>query len=425
MDDSEFDKLYAGKIRQAGAPDLSDEDWERLTPVLDARERRRWRVLPLWWLGALSGILLCSNLGWWWMWKQSEKRSEALQNEWRQIRPQASTQQDTIWSKVVVYQYDTVYRTTVYRAVSEGVPQNYRVASASKNGLPMDQERSAVSDPSPQVEGPTDLAQISTDLPPTPGDGTAQNLDNIQAINNLDVLPAQTYFLKIPARQIKTPGNNLVFIPLKKSHTPRQPLLIPRKFRLGAGGGFILPSGSNLSNNTGFANVLNAELSFTDKLALTLEGAYMGISFNGKVYDERLGLPPQNSPGDDYVFKHFETDEGYKTILQLSAGMRYWFRANHKLSPYLGFAYAAQWHPEFELKLEYYNPLSDQDKEVSMEVPSMSRPVSFLEMNAGLRYRFKRQLYWQSGASYQFKIDPSQPGIPRFWGIKTAVLYEF
>ena len=62
MEDSEFDKLYADKMRQAGAPDFSDEDWERLQPRLDAADRKRWRTIPLWWLGGLSGLLLLSNL---------------------------------------------------------------------------------------------------------------------------------------------------------------------------------------------------------------------------------------------------------------------------------------------------------------------------------------------------------------------------
>lgn len=425
MDDSEFDKLYADKIRRTGAPDFSDEDWERLTPALDARERRRWRVLPLWWLGALSALLLCSNLGWWYMWQQSEKRSEALQNEWRQIRQQATAQRDTSWSKVVVYQYDTVYKTVVYRSFSQGVSADNKVTSGPEKETLVDHQGRYVSDRSPQVDGPINQAVSGLDEPQTELKNIGQNQSNIWTRRNLDILPAKTSFLKSPERPIKLPDNDLVFVPLIKSHAPRQALLIPKKIRLGAGAGLVLPSAPDLYNSIGFSTTIHAELAFSDQLALTLEGGYAGIPFTGKVYNESLGLPPLNSPGDDYVLRHFETEEGLKPILQLSAGLRYWFQTTHKLSPYLGFAYAAQWHPAFELKLEYTNSVNGTEKELTKEIASRSAAVSLLDIQAGVRYRFLRQLYWQSGASYQFKIDPNQPGIPRFWGVKTAVLYEF
>ncbi len=110
MEDFDFDQLYADKMRRAAAPDFSDEDWERLFPRLDAQQRRRWRVLPLWWLGVLSGLLLCASIGGWWMWRQAALRTDALRTEWQQVRRERVTLHYTIWTKVVVYQYDTVYQ---------------------------------------------------------------------------------------------------------------------------------------------------------------------------------------------------------------------------------------------------------------------------------------------------------------------------
>jgi len=170
---------------------------------------------------------------------------------------------------------------------------------------------------------------------------------------------------------------------------------------------------------------LTGELAFSDQLALTLEGAYHGMSFTGTQYDNALGLPPFPTPGDDYTLKHFETDEGFKPILQLGAGLRYWLRSEHRLSPYLGLGYTAQWHPEFELKLEYIHKITDEEEELSFEVPPVGNTVSLLDFNAGARYRFMRHLSLQTGAFYQFKLDAEQPGIPRFWGLKSSVMYEF
>lgn len=120
MEDSEFDRLFADKMRRAGAPD-ADEDWGHLSPLLEAEQRRRWRAFPLWWLGVLSLLLLGSNIAWWWYWQQSEKRSDALIAEWQQIRRENVVLADTTWTKVVAYQYDTIYRTLVYRKMAEGI----------------------------------------------------------------------------------------------------------------------------------------------------------------------------------------------------------------------------------------------------------------------------------------------------------------
>lgn len=427
MDDSEFDKRYADKIRRAGAPDLSDDDWERLTPKLDAVQRRRWRVLPLWWLGALTGLLLCSNISWWWMWHQSEKSNDAIRTEWQQIRRETVALRDTTWSKVVVYQYDTVYRTVFYRTISE--------RSTASNGTNLVQENAKRS-----TAAITDASQKSSILPSTPEaqslpnpdeqtvhqDKIGQNQPITKSIQNLDLLPIKTVFLELPTRRLKLSENDFVLVLLKKAHTPRQPLLIPRKFRLGAGGGLVIPKAESLYNKLGYLLSLNSEIAFSERLALTLEGAYYGLNFMGNMYDESLGLPPEQYPGDDFVLKYFKPEEeGLKPVLQLTAGMRYWIRSDHRVSPYLGLGYAMQWHLPYELQLEYINTITGQDKEQSIEVPALDRPVSLLNFNAGVRYRFWRQLSLQTGAFYQFKIDANQPGIPYFWGINSAVMYEF
>ncbi len=94
------------------------------------------------------------------------------------------------------------------------------------------------------------------------------------------------------------------------------------------------------------------------------------------------------------------------------------------MSPYLGLGYAAQWHPEYELKLEFTHKVTNEEKERSLEAPALNG-ISYFDFNAGLRYRFLRKLYLQTGGFYQLKIDQAQPGIPGYWGIKTAVLYAF
>ncbi|GEM_PF-2945410 len=425
MNDSEFDKRFADKMRQAGAPDLSHEDWERLSVALDADQRKRWRILPLWWLGALSALLLCSNIGWWWMWQQSEKRSEVMQAEWQQIRQAEVTKRDTSWSKVVVYQYDTIYRSVVLQAGSESVSQSGSAVLGLLNKIQLIPEKTAASGHLSTTASPTGDLLSNLDTQKFPQDTSEQMLKNVALKGAIEWLPIAPCFVKIPVRPFKLTEKDFVLLPLRRPHTPQQSLLIPKKIRLGAGTGIVIPSASGLTGNGGYLFSLNGEIAFSEQLALTFEGAYNEVGFTGRRYNQSLGLPLPNSPGNDYVLKYFKPEEGLKPIVQLTAGMRYWWRATHLVSPYLGLGYAMQWHLPFELQFEYIDKFTGQEIERSIEAPALGSAVSLMDLNIGVRYRIWRQLSLQTGASYQFKMDSNQPGIPRYWGITSAVLYTF
>jgi hypothetical protein len=242
---------------------------------------------------------------------------------------------------------------------------------------------------------------------------------------SLQALPLPPAYLKISARAVETPQKDLVFIPIKHTQSKGHALLMPNKFRIGAGGGFFIPSAPSFTQNIGFTTALMGEWAFSERLALTMEGAYAGVSFQGTQFDARLGLPSDASPGDDYTLKYFNPEEGVVPLLQLSLGMRYWIKPAHRLSPYLGLGYAMQWQLPYELQLEYTHKLTGDEKEVSRELSFQGTPASYLDLNAGIRYRFLRHFSLQTGATYQYKLDASQAGIPKFWGVKSAVMYSF
>lgn len=425
MDDSEFDKLFADKMRQAGAPDFSEDDWEHLSPALDEAQKRRWRVLPLWWLGALSGLLLCSNLGCWWMWQQSEKRSDAIQQEWQQIRQSKFVKRDTCWSKVVVYRYDTIYRTVVTHAIPGNRSANESVVLKQMASPQFLTTKAAVSNIATNTQATTGQPMALPAKEAISVDTASHDLKNARILGLLDVLPLAPVSLNKPQRQFQFNEKDLALVPMKRKHTARNLLLIPQKYRLGAGTGLVFPSANNLSPNTGYLFSMDGEIAFSQHLALTLKGTYCAVDFMGKSYDQSLGLPLVQSPGDDYVLKYFKPEEGLKPFLQLTLGMRYMMRFQNRVSPYLGLGYAVQWHLPFEIQFEYINRITGEEKEHSIEAGSPVGIVSLMDLNAGVRYRFGPHFYLQAGPAYQFKLDKNQPGIPRFWGINSSVLYEF
>ena len=63
MKQPDFFRLFSKKMNAATPPpDFSGDDWQALQTRLDAHDRKRWRVLPLGWLGGLTGLLLLSNI---------------------------------------------------------------------------------------------------------------------------------------------------------------------------------------------------------------------------------------------------------------------------------------------------------------------------------------------------------------------------
>lgn len=425
MDDQAFDKQFSDKLRQAGAPDFSEEDWEKLSPRLDSVQRKQWRMLPLWWLGVLSGLLLCSNFGWWWMWKQTEKQQETLETSWKNFRREAVTVHDTTYSKVVIYQFDTIYRTVSFQTVYTPDSNEKELSSLSGSINANSSQLPTLSEPISKLEPYKTQNRDKAETGITSQENGERTLNYTWIAGARDLLPIQPVLLTLPPRKFRIPEKEMVVVPQKQARTPNQLILLPRKFRLGLEGGLTVPVAPQLSGNSGFLIGLTGEFAFSEQLALTIGGTYSGISFYGEHYEEGIGLPPLISPGDDYILKHFETEEGLKPIYQVNTGLRYWLRSSRRLSPYLGLGYAAQWHPEFELKLEYYDPVLNAEKEVSLEVPSLGKPISLLELNGGVRYRLLSKLALQAGAAYHFKIDANQSGIPQFWGIKSAVLYSF
>lgn len=421
MEDNDFDRHYADKMRRVNAPDFSHEDWEKLSPRLDVSKKRKRLISAPFLIFFLGGLLLLSNITWWVIWQQSEQRDNTLLTG--TTTGGTVVLQDTTWNRVVVYQYDTVHRSIVPLSLA----QSFYPEGKEKSGLvaavnPRSQERDA----SDKIT-PVDDASVSNAIVSQAGyDDKDANGAGFIASDETDpatLLPVKTTFLKKPGKYLSL-GEHAVFLAATQhKRKPYHPM--PLYFRLGCGAGFMMPDAEDLSSKSGFSTGIASEIAFSERLAFTMEGEYLGVSFKGDEYEEALGLPSLPSPGDDYEFKYFETHDGFKPVLQLTAGLKYWLLPSRKISPYLGIGYSSQWHLPYELEVEYTNNTTGLELSNTIEVPSSGTPVSMLDLNGGLRYRISRYWIWQTGMDFQFKIDPEQAGFPRYWGLKSVILYEF
>ena len=471
MDDKDFDKLFSDKMRVATTPDFSDEDWQPLSQRLDGWQRRRWGILPLWWLGALSGLLLLSNAIWWFSWRESnEQLSSLLQQALQVSEKQDITVSDTIYRTVVVHQYDTIYRTVVVRSVLEK-----GIATTSDEQLTKNQKtdqnaffRSGAPDEGNSGTGktittsdtpgkqsapttnsgkaaPSDVAVAGTSAPatstqpfvPPTGEGV-EIAENSEAVISLEeiaqIRAAETTVNPLPLRYVKEirrrPHPPIPLPPLAdwETVTPEQKKpfpLIPKTFHLGIGGGWALPGASVIASKSGQVAAVAGEIGFSDQLSLVVEGAYNSLEFQGYVYDQSIGLPTPNPPGDDYDSKYFETHDAPKPMFQLTTAMRYRFSADKKLSPFLGAGFATQWHPEYELEYEYTHRPSGTEFSETVEVEDLDKPLSFLHFEFGLTYNLSKRWELQAVGFYNTEASRSQLGIPRYYGLKTFLVYSF
>lgn len=421
MEDFDFDKHYADKMQQASAPDFSQEDWEKLTPRLEASKKRRPLVTSPILLYLLGGLLLLSNITWWVIWQQPEQRDNTLLTG--TTTGGTVVLQDTTWNRVVVYQYDTVRETVVLPNQSTRFSPAIAKSRGVKNNT--------------ALPGDIGLTSRHVSLPGTSGasvqvitgaeNSITENKNDIYTNSTesllTEALPERSLLLNKPGKYLNLAAYDLFLMPLKPAKRPY--LSIPLDVRIGPELSFVLPDADDLSSRIGFSTGLNAELALSEKLAFTLAGEFIGVSFKGREYDPGLGLPELISPGDDYEFNYFELHDGIKPIIQMTAGMKYWFNPSRKISPYMGLGYASQWHLPYEIEVEYNHLVTGLEWSTHIEAPALDNPVSLLDINAGIRYRVSPHWLWQTGVFFQFKIDPAQAGIPRYWGIKSVMLYEF
>ncbi|MCF8246939.1 MAG: porin family protein [Saprospiraceae bacterium] len=453
MKQPDFFRLFSEKMRGASPPpDFSGDDWQVLQTRLDAHDRKRWRVLPLGWLWGLTGLLLLSNLGWLFLLKKTDDKVAALRSEQPAVPQESITLRDTVFEKTVVFEYDTIYRTVVVNRM-EASRFGHNLASQDRADAAFFTKKTTTggaATPTSTLLNPTGENgqvqpphQITTTTTTTttagadaaPGSSTVAGRPILPKENDLfivennrrqpvpDAVPSLEmrpllYLLRQPVLRKK---EDFAIVPAKENKTAFP--LIPRSFGLGIGAGTLNPKSSELKNTSGKVVSIASEIGFSEHLALTLIGTYGGTYFKGFDEYSDLGLP-HFEPPEEYELKYFEADEDAKNILQLAVGMRWYFATKSKLNPWVGAGWTAQWNPAYLCEVEYINPISGDEISEEIYVPALPKPLSYGNLNLGIRYSLYKNWYLQAGGFWDFKID-KQAGIGRWSSWQAGVAFRF
>ena len=100
--DDIFDKNYANRMREQTDLDFSDQDWRALAGRLDEADRKKRRGTLFWSVAGLAGLLLLSNLLWFFTF-------DGIKNEVRAFETNVMRHRDTIYQTVIEHRVDTVF----------------------------------------------------------------------------------------------------------------------------------------------------------------------------------------------------------------------------------------------------------------------------------------------------------------------------
>jgi hypothetical protein len=427
--DHEFYRRFSDKISRATIDDSnSGADWHALSGRLDSWQRRKWRLVPLWWLGSLTSLLVLCSIGGWWLWYQEHKELAALKTEWQNhvARQKSAVLHDTVWEKHVVYQYDTIFRNVIVRYIQPEYTINAGAFAMPeqfpRTGYTQETESDGFAR-QPGMPG-SETAPAITSTPTTPNNATA-------GLNPTDPIRRSEPFEPLPLPLI-TPGQRRPDMPqitdLKWLFPPARrapsPGFRPRDFRLSMWGGMFRPHSDILDRSKGSAWSVDGEIGFTDHLSLAVEATYTRLDFEATEQPGSIGLPHFPPPGDDYVFKYAETHGNTKPVIAIMTGMRYQFAGSKKLYPWLGLGYAAHFQPAYDLEVEFFNQATGMESSSNEHIPANSKAVSYLDARLGIRYELSQQWSLVTFGFYEKKLN-NGPGIPAYSGLRGGITYRW
>lgn len=435
--EQEFYRRFSDKISRATINDSNSEaDWHALSGRLDSWQRRKWRLVPLWWLGSLTSLLVLGSIGGWWLWYQEHKELAALKTEWQNhvARQKSAVLHDTVWKKHVVYQYDTIFRKVLVRYTQpEGIsgagqvagmfeiPENFSGTGYQKGaGNNLITQFQSMSGGETGVKSAPDSTSSQAAFKNT-ATGSEPAVPGRRR-ESPDLLPLPLF--TPPQRNPQMPRvTDLVWLfpPARRAPSPG---FRPKDFRLSMWGGMFRPHSDILTRRKGSAWTLDGEIGFTDRLSLAVEATYARLDFEATEQPGSIGLPHFPPPGDDYVFKYAETHGNTKPVIAIMTGMRYQFAGRKKLYPWLGLGYAAHFQPAYNLEVEFVNQVNGMASSSNELIPANTKAVSYLDVRLGIRYELSQQWSLVTFGFYEKKLG-NGAGISAYSGLRGGITYHW
>jgi len=414
------------------SPDFpfKEANWEQLALQLDkeAEERmgfwKRYGWIALW----LLPFLLLG--GWFWYTLHKANQEIVALKAQLQTNEQTITQETTI-QKNIIYQYDTIYRTTIVEQPllknSGSSPQNPNPATLyssqvhqlhlafAQQGIGQGFEVAKLL-PSIQKSSLGAIQQAIHEATVTPtlvyNDATIR-----QPLTDIRLLAAN--LLDIPSRGI--PAWQLPTIP--KTQQDKNPLqfMQPTGFSLGIEGSLIKLLHAPITTLQGVSAGLSADIHFGSNWSMFLGAEYLQHKFEVSKAEDLVAYP-MVTPDNEDVFSYLRVSSKY---LQIPFGFKYRFQPLKLVKPYVGAGLIARRPIRKNLAYEYLGVM--EEYYINRDYTTNSFFINSFRGELGVEFQLMNHwnFYLESTYDADFRQSSYDFEKVKYLNLRAGVLYNF
>ncbi len=414
MDDQAFDKRLADKLKNINDFPFDETHWDKVNQRLHGKSGVSF--LPV--ATALLLLMLLGLNGWiGYQWRDTQQKYKELKTTVdtlkRQEAIQANISYDTLYKQVVVYQYDTVYHTTIYENVLSDKKQVNSEQTKRLQGYPQVNEEQGQDTGNRQAAFSDSLSYDQS------AEETVLNRQESKP-DSLSHNVAEAISDSLLNEQQITQQKEEVIPAAQKE---KESLFNFHRFRIGASAQlpFVLHPG--VSDNVGIGGGLHAEIS-SDKLSLTVHGNYLRLYYTLDAPDESLGIGDVNA-GSVYQNDELLSINNQQQLLQYGLGVRYTFSQRKKFNPYLSLSYLSETTFNQHLTYRFIDATTEKLYLRELQNTQTATLWHILDAEFGVERNLSPRSSLQLGGYYNTKIRQGSIRRPDRFGVRTYWYFHF
>ncbi len=483
MEDKDFDNIFGDKLKEQKDFSFSEQKWtvlERQYDQLLAEDRYKKLLL----FGSISSLVLLSSLFWSLSsLSKTNKKLDDLTNEIHVLQQnkkdgntpsvylgnlpksaQQNQKSDTVFHKIVVYRYDTIYQTVIRRDVfqsntgilnnknqtliTDNLPNNQRNFSEQANKTAIIdskipnvldkktelitnkelREEQPISEQLKTVNSKQDEKSSVVALLPTmkQKDGLSENVVSEKMIPPLSI-NANTASKngKISLEKGLEKGlENELENELEKQENKKLSIINRIKikgYELGMAGGTVFINNSNFVNQAGYSFGLKGGVLFGRRLQLVGEAQGLNLNFETQRFSQSLNIPLISPPTVNDDLRSVNASQLY---WQVALGLKYQFRDGKRWQPYLSASVVGQAASDEEFNYKFINRLTKEYINIKSTRKGSEFETDILRTSVGVNYRIWGKFQGFLEGAYDFKFDKS-PHYRPIGQVKLGLLHRF
>jgi len=397
----DFFKQFRENLKRRPEPDFEERDWKDMQKRLNRTGRKQPIGFAWWWLAIPALLLLMgSNVLFYKKMQHANQRIALLE-----------TGKDSIFRTQMVYIRDTIYQIRIQhhyiqRPTSILSERTTFAATHQQQPAPANQFRLLKNTDTLVYSVQDTLVAKNKTIP-----------ESVRPLPTIVFGPFEPVIPVLPAVHVA---------PLQAHHKKTFRQLIypvrPKAFQLGIAGGWAALFDKDLAGRKGYSAAAEANIGFSPNLSIWVNVAYLNVRFETAQMDEAKGVPVVSPPSDAFTFVKAEVPQ---PSFQYAIGMKYLFRPNHRLKPFVGAGYSAISLLPYEVIYEFKDESLGIEWNYDKEIARHTLLNNFLLLRAGLEYKISRRWNGQIQANYRTNVGETGFYTPQMFGLQGGFYYCF